>query len=181
MELTRNNCEIHVFDYSLNSKKLAMVQSVAGLVFHPYGIGEQDAVVKTPFNNGEQTVKQFQLKNLSSIMTELGHAWIDVLKMDVEWGEYNVLPSMVSHYAALKQDMPVTQALIEYHHKPGNPKMAHLVQTLKAMEHIGFRVFNTEYNINGEPWNFIEYSYLNVNSRGQVLMSPHSINSSWPS
>ena len=170
LDLTNQNCEVHVFDYSLNSEKAAAVHSVAGATFHPYGIGKEDAIVSAPFKNGESIVKEYQLRNLSSIMSELGHSWVDVLKMDVEWEEYNVLPAMVAHYSALKQSVPVTQALIEYHHKAGNPKMTHLVHTLEEMEAAGFRTFSTEYNINGEPWNFIEYSYLNVDSHGQVLL-----------
>ena len=178
LDLTDHNCDIHVFDYSLNSEKAAVVHSVAGVTFHPYGIGKEDTIVRTPFNNGESIVQEFQLRNLSSIMAELGHSWVDVLKMDVEWEEYNVLPAIIAHYSALNHTVPVTQALIEYHHKAGNPKMSHLVHTLKEMENIGFRTFSTEYNINGEPWNFIEYSYLNVNSKGQLMLSEHVNHSS---
>lgn len=165
------SCDVHVFDYSLNTAKANMVRSVPGATLHEYGIGAEDAVVFMPFDNGESIVAEYQLRNLSSIMTELGHDWIDVLKMDVEGAEYQVLPAMVEHYAARNTGVPVAQILIEYHHAAGSPAMTDLVSTLKLMENSGFRVFSTEYNVNGAPWNYIEYSYLNVDSTGHVAQT----------
>ena len=172
LNLTNQTCEIHIFDYSLNSANIQKVHSVSGAILHLYGIGPDNSVVEAPFHNGEQTVKHFQLKNLSSIMSELNHSWVDVLKMDVEGAEYTVLPSIISHYKALNMQIPVTQAQIEYHHSKGNPKMTHLVQTLKLMESSGFRAFSTEYNVNGEAYNYVEYSYLNVDQEGNIAYRP---------
>ena len=101
-------------------------------------------------------------------MLDLGHSWIDVLKMDVEGAEFEILPAMVAHYAALNEHVPVTQAKIEYHHSADSPPMTDLVNTLLLMEESGFRIFSTECNVNGAPWNFIEYSYLNVDSTGRL-------------
>jgi len=162
------SCEVHIFDYSLSPEKAEMVQSVSGATLHEYGIGAEDSFVTAPFSDGESNVNQYQLKNLSSIMSDLGHTWIDVLKMDVEGAEYEILPAMVAHYAALNENVPVTQAQIEYHHSAGSPPMTDLVHTLLLMEESGFRTFSTEYNVNGAPWNFIEYSYLNVDSTGRL-------------
>ncbi len=49
--------------------------------------------------------------------------------------------------------------------------MTDLVHTLLLMEESGFRTFSTEYNVNGAPWNFIEYSYLNVDSIGRLAQA----------
>ena len=162
------SCEVHIFDYSLSPEKAEMVQSVSGATLHEYGIGAEDSFVTAPLVDGESTGKQYQLKNLSSVMSDLGHTWIDVLKMDVEGAEWQILPAMVAHYAALNESVPVTQAQIEYHHSAGSPSMTDLVHTLLLMEESGFRTFSTEYNVNGAPWNFIEYSYLNVDSTGRL-------------
>lgn len=162
------SCEVHIFDYSLSPEKAEIVQSVSGATLHEYGIGAEDSFVTAPVSDGQSTVNQYQLKNLSSIMSDLGHTWIDVLKMDVEGAEFEILPALVAHYAALNESVPVTQAQIEYHHSTGSPPMTDLVNTLLLMEESGFRTFSTEYNVNGAPWNFIEYSYLNVDSTGRL-------------
>ncbi|KAL3131484.1 hypothetical protein ABBQ38_007795 [Trebouxia sp. C0009 RCD-2024] len=118
---------------------------------------------------GDHGVDQYELKSLPSIMTELGHSWIDLFKMDVEGGEYEVLPALVTHYKALEQKVPITQAQIEYHHSPDSPPMDKLVDTLNMMEASGFRTFSTEYNIHGAAWNYVEYSYLHVDNLGNVV------------
>ncbi|KAL3161845.1 hypothetical protein ABBQ38_008935 [Trebouxia sp. C0009 RCD-2024] len=169
LSLTHSNCEVHVFDYSLDKVRADKVRAVKGATLHEYGIGKENILMKTPMKYGDHGVDQYELKSLPTIMTELGHSWIDLFKMDVEGGEYAVLPALVTHYKALKQNVPITQAQIEYHHFPAGPPMDQLVDTLKMMEASGFRTFSTEYNINGAPWNFIEYSYLHVDNSGNVV------------
>ncbi|KAL3161396.1 hypothetical protein ABBQ32_010286 [Trebouxia sp. C0010 RCD-2024] len=169
LRLTDNNCNVHVFDYSLNKKKASKVRAIKGATLHEYGIGKEDTIVKKSFKYAGHVTKEYELKSLPTIMTELGHSWVDLLKMDVEGAEYDVLPAWVTHYSALKQRIPVTQAQIEYHHSSKGPKMALLVKTFKMMEASGFRTFSTEYNINGAPWNFVEYSYLHVDNDGNVV------------
>lgn len=158
-----------MFDYSLDKVRADKVRAVKGATLHEYGIGKENILMKTPMKYGDHGVDQYELKSLPTIMTELGHSWIDLFKMDVEGGEYAVLPALVTHYKALKQNVPITQAQIEYHHFPAGPPMDQLVDTLKMMEASGFRTFSTEYNINGAPWNFIEYSYLHVDNSGNVV------------
>lgn len=145
------------------------MRAITGATLHEYGIGKEDIKVKAPFQYGNHLVNEYQLKSLPSIMAELGHSWVDMLKMDVEGAEYDVLPSLLTHYGALNQSVPVTQAQIEYHHWSSRPLVAQLVETLKRMEAGGFRAFSTEYNINGDPWNFIEYSYLHVDNSGKIV------------
>ena len=38
----------------------------------------------------------FEVKTLSTIMRELGHKWVDVLKIDIEGNEWPVLEQMVT-------------------------------------------------------------------------------------
>lgn len=145
------------------------MRAVTRATLHEYGIGKEDIKVKSPFQYGDHLVNEYQLKSLPTIMADLGHSWVDILKMDVEGAEYDVLPSLLTHYSALSRSIPVTQAQVEYHHWSNRPLVARLVETLKAMEAGGFRAFSTEYNINGDPWNFIEYSYLHVDDSGKVV------------
>lgn len=168
--LTQGNCDIHVFDFTLPPEMADKVRSVRGVTFHDFGIGAQDLTVKEEYAFGSHVVKGYKLKTLPSIMKQLGHSWVDVLKIDVEGAEYEVLPSIMQHYNSLGLRIPVTQAQIEYHHWDNNPSAKDLLSTLKVMETSGFRVFHNEYNYNGPAWNFIEYAYLHIEPNGQIAL-----------
>ena len=44
-------------------------------------------------------LSSFQVKKLSTIMKELGHKWVDVLKIDIEGNEWPVLEAMIADKA----------------------------------------------------------------------------------
>ena len=46
-------------------------------------------------------LSSFEVKKLSTIMKELGHAWVDVLKIDIEGNEWPVLEAMIADKAPL--------------------------------------------------------------------------------
>ena len=58
-----------------------------------------------------QDAIQVPTKRLRTIMDELGHSKIDVLKMDVEGSEYTVIDDMIN------SDIFPKQLLIEFHHR----------------------------------------------------------------
>jgi len=39
---------------------------------------------------------------------------------------------------------------------------------MSDLGHSWIDVLKMEYNVNGAPWNFIEYSYVNVDSTGRL-------------
>ena len=110
-------------------------------------------------------------------MKELGHDWVHVFKMDIEGAEYEVLPSIMTHYAEAQQVVPVTQAQVEYHHWAGRPSTEHLLSTLRLVEEGGLRIFDY-----GEACNFIEYAYLHGDNEGHVVspseLGPYHVKSS---
>ena len=162
-------CEIHVFDFSASQQQIEQVEAIKGVTFHTYGIGARDETVHGRFQYEDRVVTSYDLKTLPTIMKELGHDWVHVFKMDVEGSEYQVLPSIVTHYTETKQLIPITQAQIEYHHWGNNPSREDILNTLRLMEESGLRAFHSEYNYHGEAWNFIEYAYLQVDDDGHVV------------
>lgn len=72
-------CEIHVFDPTQSSVPMPSTHRSGHENFHTYAIGD-------PAQNST-----WQTKSLESVMNGLGHAWIDVLKMDIEGGEWDFL------------------------------------------------------------------------------------------
>ena len=72
-------CEIHVFDPTQSSVPMPATHRSGNDNFHAYAIGN-------PAQNST-----WQTKSLEAVMSGLGHAWIDVLKMDIEGGEWDFL------------------------------------------------------------------------------------------
>ena len=52
----------------------------------------------------------FEVKKLSTIMKELGHQWVDVLKIDIEGNEWPVLEGMIKD----KEPLMFTQMQVHY-------------------------------------------------------------------
>ena len=169
VDITHKHCEVHVFDFTLSAEQAHEVEAIEGVIFHDYGIGAEDEIVSGKFQYENRVVNSYELKTLPAIMKELGHDWVHVFKMDIEGAEYEVLPSIMTHYAEAQQVVPVTQAQVEYHHWADRPSTEHLLSTLRLVEEGGFRVFHSEFNYHGEAWNFIEYAYLHVDSEGHVV------------
>ncbi len=66
----------------------------------------------------------------------LAHATVDLLKMDIEGGEYDVLTDM------LKSSIRPKQLLVEYHYWE-NPRerVAQTIESVRALTSEGYRLF----------------------------------------
>lgn len=105
-------CDVHTFDPT--PKAVAYVSSAlrslsTPISFHPWGVWERDGLVRmyAPRNpshvsysaiNLQRTDEFFEAdcRSLRSIMTDLGHRRIQLLKLDIEGAEYQVLKSMIA-------------------------------------------------------------------------------------
>jgi len=72
-------CEIHVFDPTQDSAPMPLTHRSGNENFHKYAIGN-------PAHNST-----WETKSLAEVMKGFGHMWIEVLKMDIEGGEYDFL------------------------------------------------------------------------------------------
>jgi len=171
VDITQKHCEVHVFGFNLSAEQAHEVEAIEGVLFHGHGIGADDEIVNGRFQYENRVVNSYELKTLPFILKELGHGWVHVFKMDIEGAEYEVLPSIMTHYAEAQQAVPVTPAQVEYHHWAGRSSTQNLLSTLRLVEEGGFRIFHSEFNYHGEAWNFIEYAYLHVDNEGHVVSS----------
>jgi FkbM family methyltransferase len=76
------------------------------------------------------------VRTLQDFMSELGHDYLDVLKIDIEGAEYSVLESLIQ-----SKFMPFTQLLVEYHDRflmGNNEKRKRHLELLKKLDHAGF-------------------------------------------
>lgn len=162
------NCEVHAFDPSpvtLDWVDGSDVVKLDNYHFHPYGAGgldgdltlyeywdwDQISIINVPpqYDHKKRETKfapnkpiLVPVRTLGSIMAELGHTYIDVLKIDVEGSEYTFLEEMFDSLGC----PPVGQIALEWHHfgyenrYGSSPELNSIVSMLHSC---GFRQFWT--------------------------------------
>jgi FkbM family methyltransferase len=131
------------------------------LQFRPFGIADYDGIARflpplershvshtmVPRAGCPGSAVDLPVRRLQTLMQELGHSRLDVLKMDIEGEEYTVIDDVLSSPIA------IDQILIEFHHRwpeIGPKRTRHCVEQLRAA---GFRLFNV--SSNGEEYSFL--------------------------
>jgi FkbM family methyltransferase len=140
-------CIVHGFDPTPKSIEwIARQVPPIQFEFHPYGIGEIDSLIGFQSPNQEEHVSFSRAKNasralalpvkrLSSVMAELGHTLIDVLKLDIEGFEYAVLADMI-HSGIFPKVLAV-----EFHHKMYGYEDAATNIAVDLLRGAGFELF----------------------------------------
>ena len=76
------------------------------------------------------------VKRLESIMKELGHKYIDILKMDIEGAEYDVINEMS------KSDIRPQQILVEFHHRFQGVGIRETIKAIRRLKIMGYNLFS---------------------------------------
>ena len=145
-------CPVHVFDPTPRSIVWIAEQALPPKVkFHAYGIGDRDGEISfyaprrassshfspvkryTDTTDGEMV--SAPVLRLSSILKQLGHTRIDVMKMDIEGGEYDVIADFVG------SDIEVDQLLLEFHHAYATIPLQKTLDAVQNLRGIGFALF----------------------------------------
>lgn len=124
--------------------------------FYNYGISDHDGQEQfiAPENDlfmSYSTVKSgegvsLRVKKLSSIMKELNHNTVDVLKMDVEGGEYKVIDDFIN------ENIKPKVLLIEFHHRFPEVGLNKTKESIVFLKSQGYCVFYV--SANGEEVGF---------------------------
>jgi FkbM family methyltransferase len=152
--LARHDVTIHGFDPTpFSAEWVARQQLSPQFHFHQWAVagadgtlrlyprvkrsGEKSAVMWTIVGGDEVAGDAIEVPafTLTTIMARLGHARIDVLKMDVEGAEYGVIDSMLA-----TQVRPV-QLLVEFHHRFAEIGLEKTADALTKLRAAGYRVF----------------------------------------
>ena len=160
--IKKYNCKLYGFDPTPRVQTFLKKENPhANFIFAPIGLSDTDGtlIFYTPENDAHISHKAYASKNsnavevkcqkLSSMMRDLGHNHIDLLKIDIEGFEYQVLENI------FQEDVTIRQLLVEFYHifpEIGNEKTEKILQQL---EDKGYRLFNVSDS-------FTEYSFLKI-------------------
>ncbi|CAL5226972.1 g9857 [Coccomyxa viridis] len=170
-------CEVHIFDPTLSLGTQQQLRQVKEFDFHDTGLIAEGVKGNV---TAERRFPKLDMQPLSGIMANLGHTWIDVLKVDVEGWEWEVLDSWLTTWDVL----PFTQLQVEFHYKRGSgdqaanddmdqPSAKEMLGILQRMQQRGLRAFNIEPNYwwGNNAAECMEFAFVQVDSLGHMLTS----------
>jgi hypothetical protein len=143
-----------IFTYELDPNNLPSLENrFKKIKYFDVGLGNYDE--KSRFDG------KFKVQTMKQMMIENRHSYIDVLKIDIEGGEYGWLKNEASLLPR------VGQLLIEFHINGFIDKNLNLIEFIDIVESFGLRLFHQEINIHhpdlGSEYSFIQKSWLGWN------------------
>lgn len=148
--LEKFNVVVHAFDPTPKSIEWVKRQRLPDrFVLHEYGIAAFDGVVSfnPPENPGHVSHTLLErpstrakaisvpVKRLGTIMKELGHDRIDILKMDIEGAEYDVIEDIS------RSGIRPRQILVEFHHRFPGVAVSRSKEAIEKLRSAGYRLY----------------------------------------
>jgi FkbM family methyltransferase len=161
LELIRRfGVRVHAFDPTPRSIQWVQSQTLPQeFTFHPYGIADFDGTSKfLPPKNPDHvshtllpretpwSAIQIPVHRLGTIAGMLGHAEIDLLKMDIEGAEYAAIADL------LTSGIRPRQMLVEFHHRWPEVGVEKTRAAIRALNAAGYRIFDV--SASGEEYSF---------------------------
>ena len=140
---------VHAFDPTPASLNFLKQQTLpGGFSWHPYGLAAYDGTAtfhppKDPShvshsmlesNAGHRPGIEVPVRRLETVMRELGHTRLDVLKIDIEGAEYDVLSDI------LDAGLSIRQVLVEFHHRMPGVGVDRTRQAVAKLNAAGYRI-----------------------------------------
>jgi FkbM family methyltransferase len=147
--IERFGVNVEAFDPTPKVCKWLALQSLAPeFHFHPVGIARHDGEEAFYLPPREDWVShsviparqyakhsiRLPVLRLSTAMKRLGHTHIDILKMDIEGAEYAVIEDILS------SEIPITQLLVEFHHRLSSVGTEKTSQSLALLSQYGMKI-----------------------------------------
>ena len=123
--IDRFDAKVEAFDPTPIALEWVASQTLPeGLRVHPYGVAGEDGVARfaAPSKRGWESFSMVRekgvgesveapVRRMSTLMAQLGHQNVDLVKMDIEGAEYAVIPDL------LASGIRPRQILVEFHHR----------------------------------------------------------------
>jgi FkbM family methyltransferase len=130
--------QFHFIEYGIvDYDGLASFQHLKGIQF---GIGGSAA------QNDEKV--ELQVYRLKTIMKKFNHTKIDLLKINIEGGEYALIADLAA------SNLDVKQIVVEFHHRFPGYSLKQTKQAVKTLGKQGFKIFHIADN--GKEYSFIK-------------------------
>jgi FkbM family methyltransferase len=152
--VNRFKCNIYVYDPSETGIKAMSKPSNQDPLIHysRIGLNKIDSIVEfsAPGDSEEgsfrvrrdadiqTSVVQFACKSISTIMKELGHKHIDILKIDIEGFEYGVIEDVIEN------NLDVRQICVEFHHFYKEIPKFKTQDSIKLLKQNGYQILHKE-------------------------------------
>ncbi len=161
--INKFDLQIHAFDPTPKSIKwVASQKTPANLILHQYGLSDKNGEVifyppKNPNHVSatlldrpeiKENAYKVEVKNIVTILKELNHNNIDLLKIDIEGAEYNVIDNIID------SKININQLLIEFHHRFANVGMQQTKDAVIKLNKAGYLIFNISKT--GEEYSFMK-------------------------
>lgn len=169
--IKRYGCKVFAFDPTPMAKKY-IESNIKNekFVFLPYAIAASDKeikfhIYKKGVGNSDGSGSEFeqskkieentiyvQGKTINSIMRELGHDHVDLLKLDIEGSEYDILPELV--------ELDIKQMVVEFHGRFFDDAKNKNELIKKVMEQGKYIVVHNNLKASSQETTFIKGKYL---------------------
>jgi len=165
-------CEVHAFDPAPSVERAFAHcrpgQQVGKGTFSYHAVGLGPASLE-PGKADDLVLegRTCQVKRLGELAAELGHAHVDILKIDIEGGETAALGEILASGTLAK--LSVKQLLVEFH-LWDDEQFSSFVQIIGLLRRQGYLIFRKEFNPK-DARRCAEFAFLGANS---TLVNPNS-------
>lgn len=151
--------KVYAFDPTPDSRDWIEGQRLSEkFQFLPLGVADYDGRARfyAPPSGGSHSLLDqvyetepidVEVKRLATIMRDLGHDRIDLVKMDIEGAEFSVLDDLVDN------NVLASQLLVEFHHRFEGIGIGKSREAIRKLKSHGYRVFHV--SPSGEEVSFV--------------------------
>jgi len=138
---------VYAFDPTPLAIKFAEKNITPHFHFEAIGLGNKDEITNFYLSTNEKDCSgsiidkndhaeaiRVEMKKVSTIMKELNHTRIDLLKMDIEGSEYAVLENM------LEENILPKQILVEFHHRFPQISKKQTKDIVQKLNNAGYKI-----------------------------------------
>lgn len=135
----RFGCTVHAFDPAPNTQAFVRtLQLPPQFIAHAWGVSDRDGLLQVDGARARTSWGEVRVRRLTTLMDQLGHGHLDLLKLDIAGAEYAVIDTLAS------SSIRPTQVLVEFHHHKRHIPLARTERALTQLNRLGYRIFDCQ-------------------------------------